>query len=95
MTPKALGFVRKIDTVGRIVIPAEIRKQHNWKPGTSIEMLSTVDGILLRTFQVEGHKEKVVGDFKSIMSSLSDLESKEVLDALTEHLDTQRKEQGN
>ncbi|WP_281998727.1 AbrB/MazE/SpoVT family DNA-binding domain-containing protein [Priestia flexa] len=90
MTPKALGFVRKIDSVGRIVIPVEIRKQYKWEPGTSIEMLSTADGIVLRTFGTDKHKEKVVGDFKSIMSSLSDLESKEVLDELIAHLDAKK-----
>ncbi|MEE6134578.1 AbrB/MazE/SpoVT family DNA-binding domain-containing protein [Priestia sp. GS2] len=92
MTPKALGFIRKMDPVGRIVIPAELRKQYNWKPGTSVEMLSTAEGLVLRTFRSEINKEKVVIDFKSIMSSLSDLESKEVLDALVAHLDAKKKE---
>ncbi|HLR59640.1 MAG TPA: AbrB family transcriptional regulator, partial [Pseudogracilibacillus sp.] len=35
---KALGIVRKIDDLGRVVIPKEVRISQGWEPGHSMEM---------------------------------------------------------
>ncbi|MDN3365392.1 AbrB/MazE/SpoVT family DNA-binding domain-containing protein [Priestia megaterium] len=38
MTSKATGYVRKIDKLGRVVLPAQIRKELGWIEGTQLEI---------------------------------------------------------
>ncbi len=44
------GVVRKIDELGRIVVPKEIRKTLGIKPGQSIEMYIDRDKVVLKKF---------------------------------------------
>lgn len=49
---KATGMVRPIDTLGRVVIPREIRKQFDIVDGRdSIEIFVDGDKIILRKYQ--------------------------------------------
>ena len=43
---KSTGITRKIDELGRLVLPAEIRKTYNINPGSDIE-ISTLDGAII------------------------------------------------
>lgn len=45
---KATGIVRPIDTLGRIVIPMEIRRMLQLRTGEPMEIYTTDDGIVLR-----------------------------------------------
>lgn len=47
---KQLGSVRKIDKMGRIVIPKDAREQLNWDEGTSLEILTYDNGIFIRAY---------------------------------------------
>lgn len=57
MKVKPLGIVRKIDELGRIVIPKEVRRQNGWKTGTPVEMLGTEDGsgLVIRPYALSEH----------------------------------------
>lgn len=67
---KGLGIVRKIDELGRVVIPAEVRKVNGWKPGTPMEILSTKEGVLFREFKsADGEKATLVNYLKSVQKS--------------------------
>lgn len=46
MTP--IGIIRKVDNLGRIVIPKEIRKFYHINASDEIEIVTTPDGIILR-----------------------------------------------
>lgn len=46
---QATGIVRRIDDLGRIVIPKEIRRTMGIKEGDPLEIYVTKDGICLRT----------------------------------------------
>lgn len=46
---KATGIVRRIDDLGRIVIPKEIRRTMGITEGDPLEIYVTEDGICLRT----------------------------------------------
>ena len=49
---KATGLVRKIDALGRIVIPMEIRRTHGLPDGTPMEMFDGDNGqIILRPYR--------------------------------------------
>ena len=45
---KSTGIIRKIDELGRIVLPAEVRKSYNISPGSEIEISTLDDTIILK-----------------------------------------------
>ncbi|MBQ8914872.1 MAG: AbrB/MazE/SpoVT family DNA-binding domain-containing protein [Clostridia bacterium] len=47
---KSLGMVRKIDELGRIVLPIEIRKMMDLSPGNGVEIFSDKDRIILQKY---------------------------------------------
>lgn len=48
---KSTGIVRKIDDLGRIVIPMELRRTMNIKQRESMEIFTDQDTIILKKFQ--------------------------------------------
>jgi len=48
---KKTGITRKIDELGRIVIPKEIRKINKLWPGTAMEIFVSEGGIMLRPYR--------------------------------------------
>lgn len=49
---KATGIVRRLDDLGRLVIPKEIRKQYRLKEGDSIEFFIENERIVIQKFDV-------------------------------------------
>lgn len=47
---KATGIVRKLDKLGRIVLPKELRRTMSIDTGTPIEIYSSPDSIVLTKF---------------------------------------------
>lgn len=57
---KATGIVRRLDDLGRLVIPKEIRKQYRLKEGDSIEFFIESDRIVIQKFDVlSKHLEEI------------------------------------
>ena len=48
---KATGITRKIDELGRIVLPKELRKTLGIEPGTPIEIYTEDDAIILKKYE--------------------------------------------
>ncbi len=48
---KSTGIVRKIDDLGRIVLPIELRRTLDLEVGSSIEVFTTDEGIVLKKYQ--------------------------------------------
>ncbi|MEW6770080.1 MAG: AbrB/MazE/SpoVT family DNA-binding domain-containing protein [Bacillota bacterium] len=47
----SLGIIRRLDDIGRVVVPSELREVLGWKPGDPVEITSTQDGrIVLRKY---------------------------------------------
>lgn len=53
------GIVRRMDDLGRVVIPKEMRTQLEMGPGTPMEIIGTDDGIFLRKQQELPLSERV------------------------------------
>lgn len=51
---KATGIVRKVDELGRIVIPKELRRTFGIDNGDPVEIFTTTDEIVLRKYQPAG-----------------------------------------
>lgn len=47
---KSIGIVRKIDELGRIVIPKEIRRSFNINEGDSLEIFTEGSNIILKKY---------------------------------------------
>lgn len=57
---KATGVVRRLDDLGRLVIPKEIRKQYRLKEGDSIEIFTEEDRIIIQKFDtLSKHIEEI------------------------------------
>ncbi|MVX62265.1 AbrB/MazE/SpoVT family DNA-binding domain-containing protein [Clostridium chromiireducens] len=62
---KSIGIVRKIDELGRIVIPKELRRTMDIKEGDSLEIYTEHNNIILRKYnpgcgccgEIQGLKE--------------------------------------
>ena len=63
---KATGVVRRIDDLGRIVIPKEIRRNFKINEGDSIEIFVDNNGIVLK-------KYSLLDDMVEIASNLVDV----------------------
>ena len=46
---KATGIVRRVDVLGRVVVPKEIRKIFNIEDGDPLEIFTEKDGIILKS----------------------------------------------
>lgn len=55
---KNLGIVRKMDELGRIVIPKEIRDKYELQEGTEIEINTTKDGNIILNKYKDTHCPK-------------------------------------
>lgn len=45
------GILRKVDELGRIVIPKEIRKSFEIEEGTEVEIYTNKDGIVIKKYK--------------------------------------------
>lgn len=50
---KASGIVRRVDDLGRVVIPKEIRRTLRINEGCPMEIIPTQEGILLKKYYAE------------------------------------------
>ena len=67
---KATGIVRRLDDLGRLVIPKEIRKQYLLKEGDSIEIFIDNDRIVLEKYNTLSTKEE---DILKICETLQEI----------------------
>lgn len=57
---KSTGIVRRIDELGRVVIPREIRERYHIKDGDPLEIFTEDDKIVFRKFDTSDGKEEAV-----------------------------------
>ncbi|MEF9962407.1 MAG: AbrB/MazE/SpoVT family DNA-binding domain-containing protein [Erysipelotrichaceae bacterium] len=57
---KSTGIVRRLDDLGRLVIPKEIRKQFRLKEGDSIEFYIDQDKIIIQKFDLLSRYEEEI-----------------------------------
>lgn len=51
---KEMGIVRRVDQLGRIVLPIEMRKVHKIEEGTLLEIINTKESITLKNYSPVG-----------------------------------------
>lgn len=68
---KALGIVRKIDKLGRVVVPKEVRDTQGWSEGQALEMFMGDDGLVMKAYQESEEKEQAIERLQNIIPSVS------------------------
>lgn len=64
---KSLGIVRKVDELGRIVIPKEVRRAEGWDAGQAMEMYMSDEGLVIRAYQSDYEKEQLIKDIYDVI----------------------------
>ena len=81
---KATGIIRRVDDLGRVVIPKEIRRMMRIKEGDPLEIFTTSEGeIILKSTEPNKMQEIEVLDY---FDSLGDVEQKQLVVKLIEQL---------
>jgi AbrB family transcriptional regulator, stage V sporulation protein T len=86
---KPLGIVRRIDRLGRIVIPMEVRRVHGWDTGTPIEMFATDKGLVLREYGAEQKKIAILEELaylKNVIEASGDETARTMIDDIMEYV---------
>lgn len=66
---KATGVVRRIDDLGRVVIPKEIRKVHRIKEGDPLEIFTDKEGeIILKKYSPIGELSEFASSYAETIS---------------------------
>ena len=71
---KATGVTRKIDELGRIVIPKEIRRNLGIRDGEALEIFIENDYICLKKHSLMHNMEEIAAKLCNIISSVLDVE---------------------
>ena len=87
---KATGIIRRLDDLGRVVIPKEIRRQLKITEGEPLEIFLTKDGeIILKPYKVQEYTlrkgdfwEELIAPSGKVVCSNHRLSATEILDAL-------------
>ncbi len=69
---KATGIVRRIDDLGRVVIPKEIRRTLRIREGAPLEIYTGKDGeVIFKKYSPVGELGEFVGDYAETLSKTS------------------------
>ncbi len=67
---KATGIVRRVDDLGRIVLPREIRRRIGISEGTAMEIFMSKDEITLKKYYPENELSDMAGN---LMEAVEDM----------------------
>jgi AbrB family looped-hinge helix DNA binding protein len=78
---KATGVVRKIDDLGRIVIPKEIRNVQGWKHNTPIEMFMDDKGMVIREYKpASDEKQEILEELITARNNTENEAAREIFE---------------
>lgn len=82
---RATGIIRRIDDLGRVVVPKEIRRRLGIKEGDPLEIFTTRDGeIIFKPYQA---KNKAIDNFIEAFKEMGIADKKEIIKKLVEEMD--------
>ncbi|SSS88656.1 Transition state regulatory protein AbrB [Acinetobacter baumannii] len=57
---KALGIVRNIDHLGRVVVPKEVRKIQGWDANTPMEMFMDGNKLVIQEYRKDAENQEMI-----------------------------------
>lgn len=89
---KAIGIIRNLDPLGRVVVPSSLRKTLNISVGDPIEFFTDDQGrIVLRKYQIEGALSEAVSDLQNLLNVYGEQIPPKVAIAMHEHVSEMKK----
>lgn len=82
---RATGIIRRIDDLGRVVVPKEIGRSLGIKEGDPLEIFTTRDGEII--FKPCQAKNKVIDNFIEAFKEMGIADKKEIIKKLVEEMD--------
>ncbi|POD45917.1 AbrB family transcriptional regulator [Pseudomonas syringae pv. syringae] len=76
---KSLGIIRKIDDLGRVVIPKEVRRTQGWDEGQPMEIFMDGDKLVMQAYGKEFEKQSVISQLQTAISLSSNDAAKHIL----------------
>lgn len=67
---KATGIIRRVDDLGRIVIPKEIRRKVGIEEGTPMEMFASAEGVILKKYY---HANELADMAENLMEAVEEM----------------------
>lgn len=81
---KDLGVIRKIDHLGRLVIPMEVRRSQGWTKDTPMEMFMSKEGLVIRPYQQES--TALITELEAVKNFTDNVAVKEHMEKVIEFL---------
>lgn len=75
---KALGIIRRVDDLGRIVVPKEVRRTQGWDSGQPMEMFMTDEGLLIRPYALDKEQRELVSQLALLRDGTDNIAAKDV-----------------
>lgn len=83
---KATGIVRKLDHLGRVVVPAELRRTLNICEGDAMEFYVDSEGMYIRKFDRAADMEQVLDNFERVVREKDYWLDDDQLDEMLAHI---------
>ena len=87
---RATGIVRRIDSLGRVVIPREIRKKFGIEDGGSFEIFVDNDEIILRKYPASAGLRELVNKLDDAFSEAGKYMDAQTANRVYEHISALR-----
>jgi AbrB family looped-hinge helix DNA binding protein len=75
---KALGMIRRVDDLGRLVIPKEVRRTQGWDSGQPMEMFMTEEGLLIKPYSLDKEKRELVAQLAILREGTHNIDAKDI-----------------
>lgn len=83
---KALGIVRNLDDLGRVVIPKEVRVTQGWKSGQPMEMYMDGANLVVKPYGADQKKAAAIENLHDVLDLAKDKHIDEKLRSVLEYL---------
>ncbi|MGL6216421.1 MAG: AbrB/MazE/SpoVT family DNA-binding domain-containing protein [Lacrimispora sphenoides] len=84
---KTTGIIRRVDDLGRIVIPREIRRNLCFQEGSPVELFTDGDKLVIQKYQTCDSISDTVKTLRDLIVDYSDEFSHDRLSSLLEQVD--------
>lgn len=68
-----VSIIRKVDDIGRVLIPKNICQRFGWLPGTSLEILVDEDCVVYRRYRHWSRAVDVLKELKDVVACDEDI----------------------
>jgi AbrB family looped-hinge helix DNA binding protein len=83
---KALGIIRRIDDLGRIVIPKEIRTANGWGTNHPMELFAYEGGVLIKPYGKEAVRKEILEQLNHLMVTATNKSAVQIANRAIEYI---------